>query len=124
MGAGDQVTPAHFDNSENILCMVAGRKKLRLYHPSMSPFLYAEVQNRYQLCCFYITNKTETKLNTNSSKAAYIQHKTYSTRNRYTDRKMDSWKADGQTDLHTQLLTSRQACRLADSKSLRQTGRT
>ncbi|XP_062500008.1 uncharacterized protein LOC134177231 isoform X2 [Corticium candelabrum] len=63
MGAGDQVTPAHFDNSENILCMVAGRKKLRLYHPSMSPFLYAEVQNRYTAITSAVFNLTHVDYN-------------------------------------------------------------
>ena len=40
MGAGNQVTPAHFDNSENLMCMVAGTKKVRLYEPAQTNYLY------------------------------------------------------------------------------------
>ncbi|XP_065197388.1 uncharacterized protein LOC135828886 [Sycon ciliatum] len=46
MGGGDQVTPVHFDNSENVMCMVAGRKHIRIFEPGMSNFLYPLVQNK------------------------------------------------------------------------------
>ena len=48
MGAGNQVTPAHFDNSENIMSMVAGRKRMRLYEPAMTSYLYAQLHNKYK----------------------------------------------------------------------------
>ncbi|XP_065177492.1 uncharacterized protein LOC135808252 isoform X2 [Sycon ciliatum] len=45
MGAGGQVTPAHFDNYENFMCMVDGHKKFRLYEPAMSNFIYPVMHN-------------------------------------------------------------------------------
>lgn len=51
MGAGGQKTPVHFDNQENFLCMVDGRKKIRLYEPAMSNYMYPVMHNRSEAMC-------------------------------------------------------------------------
>ena len=40
MGSGGQRTPIHYDDAENLLTLIDGTKKIRLYDPSQSNFLY------------------------------------------------------------------------------------
>ena len=39
-GAGESATPLHFDPAENLLCVVAGEKRVSLFHPADTPYLY------------------------------------------------------------------------------------
>ncbi|WP_353931421.1 cupin-like domain-containing protein [Okeanomitos corallinicola TIOX110] len=40
IGTGGNTTPLHWDAAQNILCQVRGRKKLLLFAPNQTPFLY------------------------------------------------------------------------------------
>lgn len=40
MGSGGQITPLHFDDSENLLVMLAGKKTFEMYPPNQALFLY------------------------------------------------------------------------------------
>eukprot|EP00003_Mantamonas_plastica_P026943 TRINITY_DN5664_c0_g1_i1.p1 TRINITY_DN5664_c0_g1~~TRINITY_DN5664_c0_g1_i1.p1 ORF type:complete len:176 (-),score=46.09 TRINITY_DN5664_c0_g1_i1:65-592(-) len=46
MGAGEQLTHLHFDNHENLLCMIDGAKELILFDPAQSNFIYPIEKDR------------------------------------------------------------------------------
>ncbi|QSJ20131.1 cupin-like domain-containing protein [Nostoc sp. UHCC 0702] len=40
IGTGDNITPLHWDAAQNLLCQVRGRKRVLLFEPKQTPFLY------------------------------------------------------------------------------------
>jgi hypothetical protein len=52
MNAGGGGSSIHYDPFHNLLCVVTGRKRVRLWSPALSPCLYPQV--RYRVCRFSV----------------------------------------------------------------------